>query len=126
MSIPHFDYPNSTSPTTTFIFSRGNVFPYPETRTKKQIINENENGSVKVASVGTFYRMWDLQFVNLNATDKANLSDFIENKIDVAKNTFDYTDYNDDTFTVRMIDQPVWNQTAFNLWGITFKLREEV
>ena len=126
MALPHFDFPDSSSPTTTFTFSRGNLFPHSERREKSQGISVAESGKMKVASIGTFHRIWTLVFQNLNTTDKTNLASFIETTVNFAESTFDYTDHDGTAYTVRLINQPTWTETSADLFSITLELREEI
>lgn len=104
-----FKYPDTTAPTTTLEFSRGEFQGDVPYYTGNQETEESEYGETKTLSFSTSYRLIPLTVQIPIATQSGNLVDvtkfetFFKTVVDFASRAFYYTDGNGTSYCVKCI-----------------------
>lgn len=111
----------------TFTFSRPKLYPVDEPQALTVAVDYSEGGKLYAYNKGISVKTWRLSFQGLNATDNANVEDWVANHAVGPVNTFTYTDENNTTHTVRMMDtENPLRETSKGVFAGTITLREEI
>jgi len=106
---PKFDYPDSSSPTVTITFPRGGSLAKDGyTFGINQVKEETKDGDViaKKLGSGTAEKLYTVRVKRKSdtETDIADLVDFIDNTVEGATRTFEWTDSDGTKRTVRCMN----------------------
>lgn len=124
MAFPQF----SKVGVTTFVFSRGDLFPTRKPIQARQRIGKSHAGEIHVATLSPPEYLHLLTFTGLSTTDRTNLLAFLlDDDVNWAEGSFTYTDVNSVTYTVRYLDGALsFEETSPGQWAGTITLREEI
>ena len=120
-----FYFPNKSGATASWVPLKQPVFPavepvdYPE-----QLTGETAGGTLYVQDKGTKRETFELQFVQLTATDRNNALTFF-NSVKKSFNTFEYEDRNAVLHTVRWMNDFDFQFVIEGRYSGTINLRKE-
>lgn len=107
----YFKYPDTTSPTSTLEFSRGEFTGDVPYYVGNQESDESEYGEILTKSYGNNYRVFPLTVQvpiatqSGNLVDKTKLETFINTTVNFTKRPFYYTDSNGTSYKVKLVDK---------------------
>ncbi len=88
-------------------FSRGLKYPVSKPHEKIQVTDRTAGGTLQVEDLGIDIHTRHLMFKNLPLADYTALRTWYDSICEGAKNTFTYYDEGANTYTVRMLTNPV-------------------
>jgi len=100
-----FEYPNTTSPTTTLTFTNNPESPYERKVIKHNSSVQMEDGSFYVYSRSVTNYRYVISVVLTSESERDNVESFYDSTVNGNEKTFDYTDPYGDTYTVRFEDE---------------------
>jgi len=100
-----FEYPNTTSPTTTLTFTNNPESPYERKVIKHNSSVQMEDGSFYVYSRSVTNYRYVISVVLTSESERDNVESFYDSTVNGSEKTFDYTDPYGDTYTVRFEDE---------------------
>jgi len=112
---------------TSFVFSRGHLYPVRAPEQYRQLVAQSDAGVLRVATLSPPEQMLPLKFERLTATDISNLRAWLHDPLIRGRaQTFTFTNVDDVAYEVRY-----WSETfdpqqvAFGLYNVEVLLRVE-
>jgi hypothetical protein len=111
----------------TFTFTKGREYPLHDPTAVNVVSDYSEGRKMYAYDKGIREKQHNLHFIGLDATDNANVENWIKNICVGPKNTFTYTDEDGSNHTVRCPDRknPL-EEYGHQIFRGTIRLREEI
>ena len=91
----------------TLLFTQGIQLPSNTPRTKVQVEDRTAGGSLQIEDLGVSYQRFFLHFNGLLKAKYVELEDWFENIADGKANSFTYSNELGDSYTVRLMTNPL-------------------
>jgi hypothetical protein len=120
-------YITFTKDADTFSFSKGRSYPIDDPKQVNVPVDYSEGGQLYAYDKGIEEQFFNLEFERLPKTDFDNFETWLTDTAVGPKNTFTYTDEDENNHTVRLMDtrNPL-HQVGHDAYSGTISLREEI
>jgi len=111
----------------TFTFSKGRSYPLDDPVQVNVVVDYSEGGQLYAYDKGIQEQFFNLVYERIPQADFDNFEDWLKNKAVGPKNTFAYTDEDENSHTVRLMDtKNRLRGVADQMFSGTIKLRKEI